>query len=58
MNPPPGLLPSAGTKNEREEEKRRMREERKELEEKIARGEVTEGPACGLVISNFNLDPR
>jgi hypothetical protein len=39
----------------------KSREERKRLEEKIARGEVDEGdlgPACGIVVSDYNLDPR
>ncbi len=61
LNPPPGVLPFPGTKNERMAAVEKSREERKRLEEKIARGEVDEGdlgPACGIVVSDYNLDPR
>jgi hypothetical protein len=60
MNPPPGILPSLGSKNERDEYMKREKEERKQLEERIARGEIEEevGPACGSVQSDHNLDPR
>jgi hypothetical protein len=50
-----------GTKNERLEKMRKDREERAQLEEKIARGEIGEdalGPACGSVQSDHDLRRR
>ncbi|KAJ4369924.1 hypothetical protein N0V83_005688 [Neocucurbitaria cava] len=61
LQPPPGVVLSRGSQNERDEEKRRWAEERKLLEEKIERGEVSAedaGPACGGVQSNYDLRPR
>jgi hypothetical protein len=60
LNPPPGILPSLGSEHECEEERRRIHEEKKQLEERITRGEIDEeaGPACGSVQSDYNLDPH
>ncbi|KAI4925907.1 uncharacterized protein J4E92_006643 [Alternaria infectoria] len=61
FNPLPGVLPSPSTKNERMAERDRFNEERRILEEKIAKGEVEAedpGPACGAVRSNYDLSPR
>ena len=60
MNPPAGLIPTFGTKNERDENMRKHREERAELERKIASGELEQEPAiaCMAVQSNYDLSPR
>lgn len=61
FNPLPGVLPPPSTKNERIAERDRFNEERRTLEEKIAKGEVKaedSGPACGAVRSNYDLSPR
>ncbi|KAI4642674.1 uncharacterized protein J4E78_010147 [Alternaria triticimaculans] len=60
LNPPVGLIPTFGTKNERDEEMRKHREERAELERKIASGEVEREPAiaCMAIQSNYDLSPR
>ncbi|KAJ4362885.1 hypothetical protein N0V83_010002 [Neocucurbitaria cava] len=58
LQPGPGVLPSMGSKHEREEEKRQLQEERRILEEKISRGEMSYGPACGSVQSDYDLRPR
>ena len=55
LQPLPGVLPSLGSKTEREE--KRMGE-RMQLEERIARGEMGEEVACGSVQSNYDLQPR
>jgi hypothetical protein len=49
-----------GSKNEREEETKRLDEERKQLEKKVALGEigVEDGPVCGSVQSDYDLDLR
>ena len=61
FQPPLGVLPDIGSKDQREEERRRFHEEERLLKEKIAKGEVSEeevGPACGSVQSDFDLSPR
>ena len=63
LNPPPGVLPFPGTLNERMAAVKQNQLERKEFEEKIARGEIERpapGKHCGSwdVISDYNLDPR
>ena len=60
MNPPAGLIPTFGTKNERDESMKKDREERAELKRKIASGEVEQEPAiaCMAIQSNYDLGPR
>jgi len=60
MNPPAGLIPPFGTKNERDESMKKHREERAELERKVASGEVEQEPAiaCMAIQSNYDLSPR
>ncbi|KAF1846459.1 uncharacterized protein K460DRAFT_377655 [Cucurbitaria berberidis CBS 394.84] len=61
MNPPQGIIPPMGTKNERLEEMRKWNEERAQLEEKVARREISKdalGPACDSVKSDYDLRPR
>jgi len=55
LQPLPGILPSLGSKNEREA---RKTEERIQLEKKTARGEMYEGAVCGSVQSDYDLRPR
>jgi hypothetical protein len=60
FHPPPGIIPSLGTKNERDEEMRKWREERAQLEQRIPRGEIGKdslGPAWDSVQSDFDLRP-
>ncbi|KAH7401451.1 hypothetical protein BKA66DRAFT_103847 [Pyrenochaeta sp. MPI-SDFR-AT-0127] len=61
FHPPQGIIPCMGTKNERLEELRKWREERVQLEQKVACGEISKdslGPAYGSVQSDYDLRPR
>ncbi|EUC35222.1 hypothetical protein COCVIDRAFT_54003, partial [Bipolaris victoriae FI3] len=54
LHPPPGVIESRGSKNERVEEIKRYND-------KVRQGEgsgKTAGPACGGMPSNFDLRPR
>jgi hypothetical protein len=55
LRPLPGVLPCLGSENERE---KRKEDERIQLEERSARGEMCEGPVCGSVQSDYDLRPR
>jgi hypothetical protein len=59
-NPPPGIVPPMGSKNERDESMREYREKRDQLEQKIARGEISpeEPVACNSIKSDYDLRPR
>jgi hypothetical protein len=48
------------SKNERDEDMRKYREDKEQLEQKIARGEATpeEPIACASIKSDYNLRPR
>jgi len=63
LHPPPGVIPSRGSKNDRDKERVVWEKRNEELKQKIERGEVSAeeaGPACGSggVSSNFDLRPR
>lgn len=60
MNPPAGLIGTFGSKNERDESMKKNREEKAELERKIASGEVEQEPAiaCMAIQSDYDLSPR
>jgi hypothetical protein len=54
MHPPPGVIESRGSKNERTEEIKRYND-------KVRQGKGSSegsGPACGGIPSNFDLRPR
>lgn len=55
LQPLPGILPSLGSKNEREERKKK---EKIRSEERTARGEMCEAAVCGSVQSNYDLRPH
>jgi hypothetical protein len=59
-NPPPGILAPMRSKNERDEEMRKYREEKEQLEQRIARGEISpeEPVACTSIKSDYDLRPR
>ncbi|KAH9875221.1 hypothetical protein J1614_004712, partial [Plenodomus biglobosus] len=59
-NPPPGIIEPRRSQNERDESTRKYREEREQLEQKIARGEISpqEPVACNGIKSNYDLRPR
>jgi hypothetical protein len=59
-NPPPGIVPPMGSKNERDERMRRYREKRDGLERRIARGECSAGEpvACNSIKSDYDLRPH
>jgi hypothetical protein len=48
------------SKNERDEDIRKYREEKMQLEEKVARGDITqeEPVACDMIQSDYDLRPR
>jgi len=48
------------SKNERDEDMRKYREEREHLEQKIGRGEINpeESVACNSIKSDYDLRPR
>jgi hypothetical protein len=57
MNPPEGVLPRMGTRNERLAEIRRIKEQLdREYKEIEARGEQI--PSCGMIMSDYDLSPR
>ena len=49
-----------GSKNERDENMRKYHEEKEQLEQKIARGEISpkEPVACNSIKSDYDLRPR
>jgi hypothetical protein len=49
-----------GSKNERDDNMRKYREEKEQLEQKIARGEISpkELVACNSIKSDYDLSPR
>ncbi|KAH7078124.1 hypothetical protein BKA63DRAFT_532504 [Paraphoma chrysanthemicola] len=60
LNPPPGIIHPMRSQNERDEDMRKYREERAQLELKIARGEISpeEPVSCTSIKSNYDLRPR
>ena len=58
--PPPGIIPPMGSKNERDDNMRKYREEKKQLEQKIAQGEISpkKPVACNSTKSDYDLSPR
>ncbi|EAT78043.1 hypothetical protein HBH56_203050 [Parastagonospora nodorum] len=60
LRPPPGIIPPRGSKNERDENMRKYREEKEQLEQKITRGEISpnEPVACNSIKSDYDLRPR
>jgi hypothetical protein len=48
------------SKNERDEDMRKYREEKEQLEQRIARGEISpeEPVACSSIKSDYDLRPR